>query len=208
MYYILLSSNTMRLKTTVKVISLYDLIENNIFIIFTILHHIIILIFNQYAIEYTNYLKLDFPEKQKVFEEIHINLEFCQTITLFTLIILYLAPHFTYIFNKTKVTLRQIRFVIMTISFLIKMIFTVNQLYHNYDNELYKITNNEIDKFIIIIMLSYTFRITFLAIIIIILLLASIMIFIKKFMPDLNNFAKNYKLTYIEHKLIDETYDV
>ena len=192
MYYILLSSNTMRLKTTVKVISLYDLIENNIFIIFTILHHIIILIFNQYAIEYTNYLKLDFPEKQKVFEEIHINLEFCQTITLFTLIILYLAPHFTYIFN----------------SFTFVLLFTVNQLYHNYDNELYKITNHEIDKFIIIIMLSYTFRITFLAIIIIILLLASIMIFIKKFMPDLNNFAKNYKLTYIEHKLIDETYDV
>ena len=198
----------MRLKTTVKVISLYDLIENNIFIIFTILHHIIILIFNQYAIEYTDYLKLDFPEKQNIFEDLYINLEFCQIITLFTLIILYLAPHFTYIFNKTKVKLRQIIIIIMTISFLIKMIFTLHYLYNNCDNELYKIINHETDNFIIIIVLSYTFRITFLAIFIIILLLASIMISLNKFMPHVNNFAKNYKLTYIEHKLIDEKYDV
>jgi len=198
----------MRLKTTVKVISLYDLIKNNIFIIFTILHHIIILIFNQYAIEYTDHLKLDFPEKQKEFEEIHINLEFCQAITLFTLIILYLAPHFTYIFNKTKVTLRQIRFVIMTISFLIKMIFTLDQLYHNYDNEFYKTINYEKDKFIIIIDLSYMLRIMSLAIIIIILLLISIIYFVEKIIPHLNNFAKNYKLTYIEHKLVEEKDDV
>ena len=198
----------MRLKTTVKVISLYDLIKNNIFIIFTILHHIIILIFNQYAIEYTDHLKLDFPEKQKEFEEIHINLEFCQVITLFTLIILYLAPHFTYIFNNTKLTLRQIRFVIMTISFLIKMIFTLDQLYHNYDNEFYKTINYEKDKFIIIIDLSYMLRIMSLAIIIIILLLISIIYFVEKIIPHLNNFAKNYKLTYIEHKLVEEKDDV
>ena len=84
----------------------------------------------------------------------------------------------------------------------------IHYLYNNCDNELYKIINHETDNFIIIIVLSYTFRITFLAIFIIILLLASIMISLNKFMPHVNNFAKNYKLTYIEHKLIDEKYDV
>ena len=76
----------MRVKTSVKVISLYDLIEHNIFIISTILYHIIILSFTQYAIKYIDHLKLDFPEKQKVFEGLYINLKFSQLITLFTLI--------------------------------------------------------------------------------------------------------------------------
>lgn len=207
MYCILLPSNTMRVKTSVKVISLYDLIEHNIFIISTILYHIIILSFTQYAIKYIDHLKLDFPEKQKVFDGLYINLKFSQLITLFTLIILYLASQFIYIF-KNIFTLQELRVIIMSISFLIKMIFTLDYLYHNGDNESYKIINDETDKFIIILVLSYTFRITFLALIIIILLLACIIISFEKFMPHLNNFAKNYKLTYIEHKLIDEKYDV
>ena len=192
----------MQTKTTVKVISLYDLIANNTLLIFAILHHIFILSFNNHSIEYIDHVKLDFPEYQKIFDEIHLNLEICQIITLFTIFLIYLASNFTYLFKQF--TLEQIRIGIMGTSFITKMIVTLYQLYHHYDKNFYKIINAEKDLALTVIDLSYMFRIVSLIVGIIILLLFSIGFCLDKLLPRINHFAKNFKFTYIEHTLGDE----
>ena len=196
----------MQTKTTVKVISLYDLIANNTLLIFAILHHIFILSFNNHSIQYIDHIKLDFPEYQKIFEEIHLNLEICQVITLFTIFLIYLASNFTYL--SKQFSLEQIRVGIMVSSFTTKMTVTLYQLYHHYDKDFYKIINAQKDMGLIVIDLSYMFRIVILIMGIVILLLISIGFCLDKCLPHINHFAKNLKFTYVERVLVDEKHNV
>jgi hypothetical protein len=129
----------MQTKTSVRTISLYDLIANNIFIIFVTLYHIIILIFNHYAIENLNILKLDdnLSLHTAYFDYIQQNLYFCQQITLFTLFCLLYFEGYNKnnnTNNNTKndadTTDRLFQFVIMTLSYSIKMIYTIIQIFY------------------------------------------------------------------------------
>lgn len=197
----------MRTKTTVKVISLYDLIANNILLILVTLHHIIILSFNHYSIEYIDRVKLDFPEqRQQIFEEILLNLEYCQVITLFTILIIYLAHKFMYLF--TQFNLEQIRFGIMCCSFITKMLVTLCQLYYHYDNNFHTIFNSKTITFLIFIDASYMISFVILINIIVTLLIISIGVCLDKCILRINNFAKNYKITYIERNLVEDKHYV
>lgn len=186
------------IKSGVKVMSLHNLITNNILLIIATLYHISILLSNQYSIEYLDEVILDFPETYKICEAMQFNLEICQAITLFTLFALYLAPEFIYIIkNVIRVTLEELRLNIMSVSFIIKSIYSLYDLYDNYDNE-FKYTNySEKRVFLFLIMLSY---------------MASIIIFVSIFMfillisclDIMSIFAKKYKITYIERASVEE----
>lgn len=196
----------MQTKTVVKVISLYDLIANNILLILATLHHIIILSFNNYSIEYIDHAKLDFPEHQKTFEEIHLNLEYCQAITLFTIFVIYSASKFMHLFKK--ITLEQIRVGIMVNSFISKMTITLHQIYYHYDNKFHKIFNTKHDMILIVIDLSYMVRFLILTITIILLFVVFMGLCLDKCLPHINHFAKNYKFTYVESTLVEEKHKV
>jgi hypothetical protein len=110
----------MQTKTAVKVISLYDLFDKNMLIIFSTIHHIIILNFNYYYIDYLDDLILVYPQYQPIFQQFQINLEFCQAITLVTAFILYFIPKMLFkCKSKFTFTLDQIRVLIMVGSFVI-----------------------------------------------------------------------------------------
>jgi hypothetical protein len=199
----------MPIKTSVKVISLYDLIANNTFLIFATLHHIIILAFNSYSIEHLDHFKLLVPEEQVNIELIQLNLEICQVITIFTAFIIFLIYNFTDAF-KHRFTLEQLRFGTMIISYLIKLVFTLYQLHCNYDKEFYKNIYNEknADSFIVLIELSYMFSIIAGFGIFIITIACLTIICIDKCIPYVNHFAKNYKITYTECILVENVDDV
>lgn len=198
----------MPIKTSVKVISLYDLIANNLIIIFATLHHIIILVFNWYSIEYIDQMILDFPEKYDTFQKIQFDLEICNIITLFTIIILYLLPKIIYIFGKMhKVSLEQTMVIIMIISFIIKMLSTLNHLYHDYDKDFQKIVYAEL-KFLQVIELSYMLRFLLIVATIIMLLCLSVTLCLDKTIPLIQDFAKKYKITYTERIEMVNLHDV
>ena len=110
----------MQQKNALKIITLYDLIANNIFIIFATLHHIIIMLFNHYSIHHLNKLILDFPEQHKQFKTMQLNLQVCQSITLFTAFIIYFITG-----NKHK---SQQRIILMFSSCFVKLSYTFIQI--------------------------------------------------------------------------------
>ena len=196
----------MSIKTSVNVISLYDLIANNAFLIFATLNHIIILVFNSYSIEHLDHFKLVIPEEQANIELIQLNLEFCQVITIFTaFIVVFLIHNFTDV-CKHRFTLEHLRIWTIIISYLIKVLFTLYQLYYNYDKNFYNKINA--DSFIVLIDLSYMFIIVTGFVIFIITIVILIIICIHNCIPHVNHFAKNYKITYTTHILVENVDDV
>lgn len=185
----------MQTKTAIKVISLYDLIANNSLMIFATLHHIIILAFNYYSIEYLDRLIVDFPQYYKQFEEMQFNMEICQIITIFTAFCLY------FITNIFKYTLSQIRIGIMCISGIVKVIYTLYQIYHYNDNHINYSDKQDTGLMYLIIELSYLFRIMFIATFCAIPLAMICCIYLDKSLNYLKNWAKKYTFTYVEQTI-------
>ncbi len=196
----------MQVKTAVKVISLYDLFDKNMFVIFSTIHHIIILVFNYYYIDYLDELILVYPQYQPIFEQFQINLEFCQSITLFTAFILYFIPKmlFKYKYKFTiTFTLDQIRCLIMIGSFIIKMIFTLYQMFNYHETRTYDI-NKMVLKFAIL-EISYIVRFVIMIIMTVIIICKYSCLYLDKYANYISNWAKNYKVTYVEQKEFDNT---
>jgi hypothetical protein len=192
----------MQTKTAIKVISLYDLIANNLLVIFATLHHIIILAFNYYSIEYLDKLIIDFPEYYKQFEEIQFNMEICQMITIFTAFSLYFKINI-FVYNSN-----QIRFGIMCISGIVKVIYTLFQLYHYSDNHNNYRNKPALGLMYLIIELSYLFRILFIIMFCVIPLLIYSSIYLDKIFNYLQNWAKKYTFTYVEQTIVEKVDDV
>lgn len=194
----------MQLKTAVKVISLYDLFDKNMFIIFSTIHHITILLFNYYYIDYLDELILDYPQHQPLFEEYQINIEFCQAITLVTVFILYFIPKmlFKYKFTITF-TLDQIRCLIMVGSSIIKMIFTLCQVFYYHSLRTHDINKMEL-KFAIL-EISYIIRYGIMFVMTVPIICNYSCIYLDKCGNYISKWAKNYKVTYVEQIEVDNT---
>ena len=196
----------MQIKTAIKVISLYDLIANNILVIFATLHHIIILAFNYYSIEYLDKLIIDFPQYYKQFDKMQFNLEICQIITLFTVFSLY------FITDAFKHTSNQIRIGIMCVSSIVKVAYTLYQIFHYNEKHINCNDKQEMGLMFLVIEISYLFRI----IIVIVSFIVSfvvplaiyISIYLEKIVNYFQNWAKKYKITYVEQKVVEKVDDV
>lgn len=183
----------MKTKTIVKIISLYDLIADNLLILLAILHHIIILAFNYYYIHTLDDFIENCEDKFRVIlEELQINLEYCQGVTMFTFAFLFIVIAM----NTDIVQLNQNRVLIMYVSFMIKILYTSYQLW-NYSKHYFELKNSVYftHYYIIILTISYDIRllITLLTIIIFIVVCGL------KTIYYITHFAKNYKLTLVEH---------
>jgi hypothetical protein len=190
----------MQQKNALKIITLYDLIANNIFIIFATLHHIIIMLFNHNSIHHLNKLIVDFPEQHNRFETIQLNLQVCQSITIFTAFIIYFITG-----NKHKSLLR---ITVMFSSCFIKISYTVIQIY-NFDR---KTIENNVDydfgTYYKIIEVSY---ITRFAIIFIVIIGIISYVSIKPLAEHVKygiDLAKKYKIKYIEHTTVSKLENV
>ena len=190
----------MQQKNALKIITLYDLIANNTFIIFATLHHIIIMLFNHNSIHHLNKLIVDFPEQHNRFETMQLNLQVCQSITLFTAFIIYFITD-----NKNK---SKIRITIMFSSCFVKLSYTFIQ-FCNFDRK--AIENNvnyDFGTYYKIIEVSY---ITRFAIIFIVSIGIIPYISIKPLAEFVNygtDLAKKYKIKYIEHTTVSKLQDV
>jgi hypothetical protein len=194
----------MQTKTAVKVISLYDLFDKNMFVIFSTIHHIIILLFNYYYIDYLDELILVYPQYQPIFQQFQINLEFCQAITLVTAFILYFIPKMIYKYKyKFTFTLDQIRCLIMVGSFVIKMIFTLYQMFYYHATRTYDI-NNMVLKFTIL-EISYIVRFAIMIVMTVPIICNYSCMYLDKYSNYISKWAKNYKVTYVEQIEFDNT---
>jgi len=166
----------MQTKTAVKVISLYDLIATNQFMIYETLHHIIILLFNHSSIKTLKDLIVKFPEYDNQFKAIIDNLYICNQITFVVICGIYFVREIYIKKNNTDITVDDLRVYIMLISFVIKYIYTFIQIYNFEDNWTYD--NKEIDfgEHYLIIVISYKIRLLILYSIIISILLLFIVL--------------------------------
>jgi hypothetical protein len=182
----------MKTKTIVKVVSLYDLINNNLFILLATLHHIIILIFNYYYI-YTldNYINNCEDKFRIILEELQTNLEYCQGVTMFTFAFLFIVIAF----NTDSVQLNQNRVLIMGVSFMTKTLYSIYQFYDYKKHYMELIESNHFsEKYIVILLLSYQLRLLFPLMIAVI----GILICGSSIISYMMHFAKNYKFTVVE----------
>jgi hypothetical protein len=196
----------MQVKTAVKVISLYDLFDKNMFVIFSAIHHLIILLFNYYYIDYLDELIIVYPQYQPIFQQFQINIEFCQVITLVTAFILYFIPKmlFKYKFTITfTFTLDQIRCLIMIGSFIIKMIFTLYQIVYYRSTRTYDINNMVLQ--LAILEISYIVRFAIMIVMTVIIISKYSCMYLDKYINYISNWAKNYKVTYVEQLEFDNT---
>ena len=190
----------MQQKNALKIITLYDLIANNTFIIFATLHHIIIMLFNHNSIHHLNKLIVDFPEQHNRFETMQLNLQVCQSITIFTAFIIYFI---TGCKNKNL-----LRLSVMFSSCFVKLSYTFIQIC-NFDRK--TIENNvnyDFGTYYKIIEVSY---ITRFAIIFIVSIGIIPYISMKPLAEYLNygiDLAKKYKIKYIEHTTVSKLENV
>ena len=200
----------MQTKNALKIISLYDLIANNNVLIISTLHHIIILMFNHSAIIFFENLIITVPECHSQFQIIQYNLNLCQTITLFTTIIIYIVTH-----NKDKNNENIRRMSVMCLSCVIKMGCAFIQFdilgesnvliyINNYDNY------NELTKlgFYKIIEFSYILRFIIVSTAIIFPLAFYIFSLLNMCRKSLQEWSKTYKIKYIEQQLVSEDEEV
>jgi hypothetical protein len=194
----------MQTKTAVKVISLYDLFDKNMLIMFSTIHHIIILNFNYYYIDYLDDLILVYPQYQPIFQQFQINLEFCQAITLVTAFILYFIPKMIYKYKyKFTFTLDQIRVLIMVGSFVIKMIFTLYQIFYYHATRTYDI--NKMVLTFAILEISYIIRFAIMFLMTVVIICNYLCMCLDKYSNYISKWAKNYKVTYVEQIEFDNT---
>lgn len=77
-------------KYSVKSITLYDLCANNDVLLISSIHHIMLLLFNYYAIIHLEFLKQKFTKFHINFQLIQYNMEVCQVITFFTFFLYFI----------------------------------------------------------------------------------------------------------------------
>ena len=106
--------------------SLYDLFVQHRSIILSTIHLIVVMLFNHHAMEVLPYMSKHYPFYAITFDVLFQHVTFCQTITLFTLLMLYISP--VCISNRT--TMRT-HIVVMTVSFAIKYIYGGILLYQH-----------------------------------------------------------------------------
>lgn len=188
----------MESKTVVKVISLYDLISNNLLILLATLHHIIIIAFNYYYIHTLEYLIEECEDEYRfAFEELQTNLEFCQGVTLFTFIFLFVVIAA----NTDSIQLNQNRVLIMFVSFMLKTIYSLRQ-YWNYSNHYIALKQSKYfqEKYIAVLLVSYDIRVMIIISTILILIAACI----TELTTHLVRFTKNYRVTLTENIKVNE----
>ena len=188
----------MQTKTVVKVISLYDLISDNLLILLATLHHIIIIAFNYYYIHTLEYLIEECEDEYRfAFEELQTNLEFCQGVTLFTFIFLFVVIAA----NTDSIQLNQNRVLIMFVSFMLKTIYSLQQYWH-YGNHYVALKQSKYfeEKYIIVLLTSYDVRLIILVSTISVLMGACIV----ELTTHLVRFLKNYRITLTENIKVNE----
>lgn len=188
----------MQTKTAIKTITLYDFYVKSEFFIISTIYHVIILMFNYYAIKNLQSLEIEFPDYKTKFDLIESNLEFCQAITLFTTVgIFYIKD------NSMQFKGHDAKIFFMYISCFIKMSYMLLQSYNNDCKSLFFSSQDDINKFggfYAIIELSYNIRIVVFVIpplFILLFLLVGLEILFKK----IKEWAKTYKIQYTEKTL-------
>ncbi len=106
--------------------NIYDVLNTHRSMILSTIHLIVVLIFNNEAIEILPSMGHMYPMYSITFEVLLKHITFCQTITLFTLVMLYISPAC----SATKTTICT-NSVIMSVSFAIKMIYGCILVYEN-----------------------------------------------------------------------------
>ena len=181
----------METKTVIKVISLYDLIANNLLILLATLHHIIIIAFNYYYI-YTleDFISNCDDTHRIVIDELLTNLEYCQGVTIITFVMLFIIVAS----NDDVVQLNQNRVFIMCVSFILKVVYSAIQFwYYGKPYISLKESNYFQDKYIILLLISYDIRLMVPIFIIFICIIAAIF----ETISHITHFAKNYKFNVI-----------
>ena len=155
------------------------------------------MLFNHNSIHHLNKLIVDFPEQHKRFETMQLNLQVCQSITLFTAFIIYFITD-----NKHK---NQKRITVMFSSCFVKLSYTVIQIC-NFDRKaIENKVNYDFGTYYKIIEVSYItrFSIVFIMFIGIIPYLS-----IKPLAEYGKDFVKNYNFNYIQHTTVSKSQDV
>lgn len=194
-------------KYSVKTIALYDLCANNELLIFSTIHHIIILLFNYYSIIHLEFLQPKFTKFDINFELLQYNIEVCQAITFFTVFFIF---YFSKPISEKNTHKDKNIMAIMAISFITKMTIVLYQYYHNKDKYIeYNTEEKEsFGPFYDFIFLSYSIRLIiftgFLAIIIVI----PFGFCCDKCSKKVIEWSKIYRLTITEEKPNDGSEDV
>jgi hypothetical protein len=190
----------METKSFVKVISLYDLIADNLIILLATFHHIIILAFNYYYI----YTLEDFVDENSdthypIIEVFLTNLEFCQTATIFTFAMLFLVIAA----NDDQVQLNQNRVFIMFVSYIVKVLYGISNINTICSREkIQELKETTQINVVYVFILTFSYVVRFLA------FGAIIGVCIAKCIDEVSSiiidFAKNYKFTIVQHKKVQE----
>lgn len=169
--------------------TLYDLFVKHRSTVLSTLHLLVSMLFNHHAMEVLPYMSKHYPFYAITFDVLFQHVTFCQTITLFTLLMLYVSP--VCISNRT--TMRT-HIVVMTTSFTIKYIYGCILLYQYPILAIPKNIRMH-NTFYSFIEISYIVRIFGTMCII-------LLVFIDKFDTIVNS-LKKYKIKYVELSTID-----
>ncbi len=199
----------MKPKTSIKNISLYELIENNDLLIISTIYHLFILIFNYNAIITMNNLQNTFKNFEICFEIIENNLNICQTITFFTLFfVIYISDK---IFIKDNTKYRN-QILIMTFSFTSKMSIVIYQYYNFSNKDLCfnrdKSVTGEFGAFYDLIEISYILRIIIFFLILLMVIVFPICYTCEHCCKTITEWSKTYKFNIIEQNNNNGSEDV
>jgi len=201
-----MESNT-KSKISIKTITLYDLCANNDVLLISIIHHIIILLFNYYSVIHLDFLKQKFIKFTTNFELIQYNIEICQAISFFTIFFIFYVSKPMSQKNEHK---NNSIVGIMTISFVTKMSIALYQYYHN--NGIYIKYNTEeketFGPFYDFILLSYFLRFGICMFMLTVIIIIPTIICCDQFTKKMIKWSKNYRLTITEEKPNDGSEDV
>ena len=172
------------------------------------IHHIVILLFNYYAIIHLDFLKNTLTQIKLpiTFETIQYNIELCQCITFFTIFFVFYFSKPILIQNRDK---ERNMLVIMLISFVSKMCITIYQFYYykNKDNYINQ-EPEDLGFFYNMIELSYIIRIVIFILSIFLGIPFTIYYSCESRLKKTIEWSKNYKLTFTEEKINDGSEDV
>lgn len=194
-------------KNSIKIISLYTLFENNEMLIFSILYHIFILIFNYYSSNQLICLQNTFKDFEKCFNLIQYNIQICQTITFFTLFFL--------IYFSDKILIKNIKkdnrqILIMSFSYVSKMTIFIYQ--NSIFSELNLCFNNNskpnFGPFYDIIEISYLIRIVVFLVLLSLFIAIPIIITCDVSCKKIIKWSKTYKIKFIEKNINNGSEDV
>lgn len=194
-------------KYSVKTIALYDLCSNNELLIFSTIHHIIILLFNYYAIIHLEFLQQKFTKFDINFELLQYNIEVCQAITFFTVFFIF---YFSKPISEKNTHKDKNIIAIMAISFITKMTIVLYQYYHNKDKYIeYNTEEKEaFGPFYDFMLISYYIRISIYFMTLAFIIVVPIGFCCGECMNKVIEWSKIYRLTITEEKPNDGSEDV